>query len=517
MTGVQTCALPICFPVTIGAVGELYIGGMGLARGYLNRPELTAEKFTANPFQTKEERDDKKYGKAGRNARIYRTGDLVRWLPDGNLEYIGRNDFQVKIRGYRIELGEIESILSLYEGIKQSVVLARDHKGKDGVVADSRYLVGYYVSELKLDEDDILNYLRARLPEYMVPSILVYLNELPLTINGKLDRRALPDPEFGSRENYVAPRNEIEQKVCQIWSEVLGLAEDKIGIRDDFFRLGGDSIVSIQLVSRLRQRLELPVSIKDIFTYKNIERLYDNVLSKSIKTNNKLVIKSEQGVLDGEVPLLPIQEWFFKSRFEYFNHWNQSFLLKTPALDLERLRDSIGRLIHHHDGFRLRYKKDRELQRAIDDLIVDNNFIQYYDSNAEIEELKVLDIRTLESQEGSRKFEIKIQNILTEWQSNFNIEEGPTYSVGYIYGYEDGSARVYFALHHLIVDAVSWRIIAEDLRNLYDGRDLGRKGSSYRQWINAVRDYEQVHRNEKEYWENILVDCNQKEDRKSVV
>ncbi len=344
----------------------------------------------------------------------------------------------------------------------------------------------------------------------MVPSILVYLKELPLTINGKLDRRALPDPEFGSKDNYVAPRNEIEKKVCRIWSEVLGLAEDKIGIRDDFFRLGGDSIVSIQLVSRLRQRLELPVSIKDIFTYKNIERLYDNVLSKSIKANNKLVIKSEQGVLDGEVPLLPIQEWFFKSRFEYFNHWNQSFLLKTSALDLERLRDSIGRLIHHHDGFRLRYKKDQELQRAIDDLIVDNNCIQYYDSNAKIEELKVLDIRTLESQEGSRKFEIKLQNILTEWQSNFNIGEGPTYSVGYIYGYEDGSARVYFALHHLIVDAVSWRIIGEDLRNLYDGKDLGRKGSSYRQWINAVRDYEQAHRNEKEYWENILVDCNQK-------
>ena len=251
--------------VPVRTVGELYIGGDGVGCGYLNRPELTAEKFIANPFQMKEERDDKKYGKAGRNARIYRTGDLVRWLPDGNLEYIGRNDFQVKIRGYRIELGEIESILSLYEGIKQSVVLARDHKGKDEVVSNNKYLVGYYVSELKLDEDDILNYLGARLPEYMVPSILVYLNELPLTINGKLDRKALPDPEFGSRENYVAPRNEIEQKVCQIWSEVLGLAEDKIGIRDDFFRLGGDSIVSIQLVSRLRQRLELPVSIKEKF------------------------------------------------------------------------------------------------------------------------------------------------------------------------------------------------------------------------------------------------------------
>ncbi|NDA90313.1 MAG: amino acid adenylation domain-containing protein, partial [Alphaproteobacteria bacterium] len=264
-------------PLPIGAVGELYIGGVGLARGYLNRPELTAERFIANPFQSEEE------SRLDKNTRIYKTGDLVRWLPNGDLEYMGRNDFQVKIRGYRIELGEIESVLSLYEGIKQSVVLARDHINIDSTVTNNKYLVGYYVSELKLNEDEILNYLRARLPEYMVPSILVYLNELPLTINGKLDRRGLPDPEFGSRDNYVAPRNEIEKKVCQIWSEVLGLSEDKVGIRDDFFRLGGDSILAIRIVSKLNKEFNSQITVKDIFELRDVYRLIDIITNSNEK------------------------------------------------------------------------------------------------------------------------------------------------------------------------------------------------------------------------------------------
>ncbi|NDA90737.1 MAG: gramicidin biosynthesis protein, partial [Alphaproteobacteria bacterium] len=481
--------------------GELYIGGVGLARGYLNSPGLTAEKFIANPFQSEEENI------VSKNTRIYKTGDLVRWLPEGNLEYIGRDDFQVKIRGYRIELGEIESILSSYEGIKQSVVLIRGHLNIDGTLTNSKYLVGYYVSELKLDEDDILNYLQTRLPEYMVPSILVYLNELPLTINGKLDRKALPDPKFGSRDNYVAPRNEIEKKVCQIWSEVLGLAEDKVGIRDDFFRLGGDSIISIRLVSRLRQNLALNLSVKNIFDYKSIERIYENVLSKQ-QSINTISFKTEHGILDGEVPLLPIQEWFFERNFAVVNYWNQSFVIKTSNLDLDKLQSSIDKLVQHHDSFRLRYRKDQKLHKTINDSILNNNYVQYYDSSVKVEKLKILDIRTLKSQEGSKKFEIKLQNILTEWQSNFNIEKGPVYAIGYIYGYNDGSSRIVFALHHLIVDTVSWRVLIEDLRNIYNQKDLGPKGSSYRQWVNAVKKYANTHKNEEDYWINLTSDYN---------
>ena len=225
--------------------------------------------------------------KEGKNSRLYKTGDLARWLPDGNIEYIGRNDFQVKIRGYRIELGEIETILSSYSGIKQSVVLAKDHKvavSDEG--ATSKYLVGYYVSEEELEEKGVLDHLRGKLPEYMVPSALVHLKELPLTINGKLDRKALPDPEFTNAATYVAPRNDLERQLCKIWADVLGLPQDKVGIEDDFFKLGGDSIISIQISSRLRQHLNLHVSVKDIFQFKTIKVLscyVSNKIEENIK------------------------------------------------------------------------------------------------------------------------------------------------------------------------------------------------------------------------------------------
>jgi acyl-coenzyme A synthetase/AMP-(fatty) acid ligase/acyl carrier protein len=300
--------------VPIGGIGELYVGGVGVARGYLNRAELTAERFIANPFQSEEEKSDTRYGLLGRNARLYKTGDLVRWLPDGNLEYIGRNDFQVKIRGFRIEPGEIESILSSYTSIKQCVVIAREHI-VDG--NSSKYLVAYYtsVSGEKVDDEELRTYLSSKLPDYMVPSAFVFLDSLPLTINGKLDRRALPDPEFsGDSSSYVAPRNEVEAKLCSIFASVLGLDLSVVGITDDFFRLGGDSIISIQLVSRIRQNLTISnnsdtnlCTVKDIFTHRTIQRLYDNVIKHVIENKAEYstnTILAEQGLLSGEVAMV---------------------------------------------------------------------------------------------------------------------------------------------------------------------------------------------------------------------
>jgi non-ribosomal peptide synthase protein (TIGR01720 family) len=486
-------------PLPIGAIGELYIGGEGLARGYLNRPELTKERFVANPFQTEQEKQDKRYREDGRNARLYKTGDLVRWLADGNLEYIGRNDFQVKIRGYRIELGEIESALLSYVSIKQAVVLAKEYRsiGTDDSSSGSKYLVGYYVSDNKLDETALLSYLQSKLPEYMVPSAWVYLEKLPLTINGKLDRKALPDPAFTNQDQYVAPRNELEGKLCQIWADVVGLPVEQVGTSDDFFRLGGDSIVSIQLVSRLRQKLGIQVSVKDIFSYKTIAKLYDQLLSKQLASSHALTLKSEQGKLIGEVPLLPIQAWFFENNFAKVSHWNQSFIIKVPSLVLTKLEASIASLVAHHDSFRLRYKKSQ-----------DNSYLQYYDSNALVPELKTLDIRTLNEREGSKEFDLALEKVLTDWQSNFNIEQGPIYSIGYIHGYADGSSRIFFAIHHLAVDAVSWRILAEDLESLYEGDELGAKGASYRQWASTVREYANKHKNEQGYWTSVLSDYN---------
>ena len=244
----------------IGAIGELYIGGEGVGRGYLNQEKLTRESFIDNPFQSLEEKS------LNRNGRIYKTGDLVRYLPDGNLEYIGRNDFQVKIRGYRIELGEIESKLSSYPAITQAVVLAKEQVA-------NKYLIGYYVSQDVLEDEILRSYLSVDLPDYMVPSFFVHLDKLPLTINGKLDRKSLPEVVFTEGCHYRAPGSDLELALCGISAEVLGIEADKIGIDDDFFRLGGDSISSIQLVNRLRQRLGLQIRVHDIFTHRTIRLL----------------------------------------------------------------------------------------------------------------------------------------------------------------------------------------------------------------------------------------------------
>ncbi|MDN3695551.1 amino acid adenylation domain-containing protein [Chryseobacterium tructae] len=247
--------------VPTGAVGELYIGGAGIARGYLNRPELTEERFMENPFQTTDQK------RRGENGRLYRTGDLVRRLANGDLEYMGRNDFQVKIRGHRIELGEIENTLLQYPGIRQAAVLVKEDKG------NMKYLVGYYVSDPVIDPNQLSEFLMKSLPEYMVPNVFVHLTALPLTINGKLDRKQLPEPEFTGLSEYAAPENELQRQVAAIYAEVLGIDPEFISIHDDFFRLGGNSIMVIKLISRIQLILDVKVKIVDVFKERTISKL----------------------------------------------------------------------------------------------------------------------------------------------------------------------------------------------------------------------------------------------------
>ncbi|PQQ22431.1 non-ribosomal peptide synthetase, partial [Photorhabdus luminescens] len=254
----------------VGAPGELYIGGAGLARGYLNQPELTAACFVANPFATAE---DKALG----YTRLYKTGDLVRWQPDGNLEYLGRNDFQVKIRGYRVELGEIEIALTAHPQVKQAVVIDHEHNSH-------KVLAAYLVTTGELSDDSLTEHLSSRLPDYMLPASFTRIETVPLTLNGKLDRRALPEPVWGNKEGYVAPRNALETQLCAIWQAVLGL--ESIGIEDNFFRIGGDSIVSIQLVSKLRQA-GFSLQVKSIFEAPTVARLAQ-LLALSSSTVNML-------------------------------------------------------------------------------------------------------------------------------------------------------------------------------------------------------------------------------------
>jgi amino acid adenylation domain-containing protein len=243
-------------PVPIGVTGELHIGGAGLARGYLNRPELTAQKFIRNPFSPEP------------GARLYKTGDLARYLPDGNIEFLGRIDHQVKLRGFRIELGEIESVLSSHSAVAACTVLARED-----VPGDKR-LVAYIVAQPghTVDSQVLRQHLSLKLPDYMLPTAFVLLDALPLTPNGKVDRKALPAPSFvRGTDSFVPPSTEAERVIAGVWSEVLGLTS--VGVHDDFFAIGGHSLLATQVISRLRQLFLVEVPLVRLFEERTIARL----------------------------------------------------------------------------------------------------------------------------------------------------------------------------------------------------------------------------------------------------
>jgi len=239
----------------IGVPGQLYIAGDGVARGYFNNPELTKEKFIKNPFAI------------GKDEVMYGTGDLVKYLPGGDIEFIGRVDEQVKIRGYRIEPGEIASVLEQSELVKQAVVLAReDNQG-------NKRLIGYVIAEGRFDKEGITSYLKEHLPEYMIPAILMELESLPLTANGKIDRKALPDPDFIEQlsNQYVAPRTENERKMAAIWQEVLDV--ERVGVHDDFFKLGGHSLLAVRVIYYIERNLLISIPINVIFELTTISEL----------------------------------------------------------------------------------------------------------------------------------------------------------------------------------------------------------------------------------------------------
>jgi acyl carrier protein len=253
----------------IGAPGELHIGGAGVGRGYLNRPDLTAEKFIPNPFSSE----------AG--SRLYKTGDLARYLPDGNIEFLGRLDHQVKIRGFRIELGEIEAVLGQHPAIRETIVLAREDKPGD------QRLVAYVVliELLTSPSNDLRSFLKQQLPDYMIPSVFVFLDALPRTSNGKANPRALPAPEHNRPDlevGYVSPRTPIEKSLAGIWAEVLNV--ENVGIHDNFFELGGHSLLATQVIARMRQTLEVEVQLRAMFTTPTIAGMAAVIAEHQAKT-----------------------------------------------------------------------------------------------------------------------------------------------------------------------------------------------------------------------------------------
>uniref|UniRef100_UPI0007822423 non-ribosomal peptide synthetase n=1 Tax=Aquimarina longa TaxID=1080221 RepID=UPI0007822423 len=324
-------------PVPIGVSGDLYIGGVQVARGYLNREELTQEKFITNPFMDGE--------------RMYDTGDVARWLPDGTIEYIGRSDDQVKIRGYRIELGEIESILSQISDINTCCVLAKE--SSDG----SKQLVGYVVSKNVFDKVKMQEVLQQKLPEYMIPQLWVELDDMPLTSNGKTDKKVLSTLNISNLNTvtYEAPRDELEKELVTIWQNLLNI--DKVGIQDDFFDLGGHSILATRLVSIIRKKVEVEIEIKDVFNYPTIKTLKKQIINSQQKTITSAIQPRDT---EGKVPLSFSQErlWFV-DQLGGSIHYHIPIVLRIKGnLDITILETSLRQILYRHKALRTIIKSE---------------------------------------------------------------------------------------------------------------------------------------------------------------
>jgi acyl-coenzyme A synthetase/AMP-(fatty) acid ligase len=256
-----------------GVIGELHVGGAGVARGYLGKEELTAQKFISNPLEPGE--------------RLYRSGDLARILNSGDIEYIGRMDDQVKIRGFRIELGEIEAQLSHYNGIKEAVIIAKE---KDG----NKYLTAYYVADNEIERVRLKTFLKTKLPDYMVPTYYVHLESLPLTSNGKLDKKALPEPVIKIVEESAKPKNEIQKELVRIWADLLGIGEDKIGVNTNFFDVGGNSLKLVKMVDKINRQFNAEITVAKVFTYPVISLLA--AFLQQVENTNEIISVCEPDV-----------------------------------------------------------------------------------------------------------------------------------------------------------------------------------------------------------------------------
>jgi non-ribosomal peptide synthetase component F/acyl carrier protein len=424
-------------PVPVGVTGELYIGGAGVARGYWNQPELTAERFLRDPFVG----DGK--------ARMYRTGDLGRWLPDGNIEFLGRNDFQVKIRGFRIELGEIEAALGTHSAVREAVVIAREETPGD------KRLVAYYtsvVSEQAVGAEQLRAHISARLPEYMVPAAYVRLEALPLTANGKLDRKGLPAPEGDAYavRGYEAPVGEIETKLAQIWAEVLKL--DKVGRHDNFFELGGHSLLAVRMISRIREVLDIEVSISALFAHPALSE-FARGAEDTGSVQNQLPSRITPCERSERISLSFAQQrlWFLAQMEGVSEAYHISFGVRlTGKLDGVALRRALDRIVARHETLRTTFA------------FVDGEPVQRIASQEDSRfQLIEHDLRRHEEREGELD-----RLIAEEARTAFDLEQGPLIRGRLIRRAEDEHALL-ITMHHIVSDGWSMGVLIQELSALY--------------------------------------------------
>ncbi|MCX4819022.1 amino acid adenylation domain-containing protein [Streptomyces sp. NBC_01142] len=434
-------------PVPPGVTGELYIGGAQLARGYLRRPALTAGRFVADPFAVEP------------GGRMYRSGDLVRWNADGSLDYVGRVDDQVKLRGFRIELGEIEGVLLARDDIAQAAVIVREERPGD------KRLVAYAVPAAGADHGDareLRSQLAASLPEHMVPAAVVLLDELPLTGNGKLDRRALPAPDYTAVTSGRAPANEREAALCQAYAEVLGL--ETAGADDSFFDLGGDSISSIQLVSKARAA-GLAITAQDVFVHRTPQGL---ALAARAAEQVEIV-----GTGNGTGTLLPtpITSWLDEIAGPV-DGFHQAAVVRTPpTATAERITAALQALLDHHDVLRLSTGADGAVIGEPGSVRAEN-VLRHVDA----------------AQVADAQLPALVRQAADRTWRELAPREGAVLRAVWIDAGPGRAGRLLLTLHHLVVDGVSWRILLPDLAQAYEHPDtpLAPVGTSFRQWAQLL-------------------------------
>ncbi len=438
-------------PVPLGAVGELYISGDGLARGYLNNESLSKESFIANPFVEGE--------------RMYKTGDLAVRHFDGVVLFKGRVDDQVKLRGFRIELGEIVSHLASHIQVKEAVVVVKENE-------EDQYLVAYYVSEKEIEASELRSFLGDRLPEYMIPSYYVRLERMPLTSNGKLDRKSLPDPAI-SANDYIAPSNEVEEKLVEIWSEVLKIDRDRISVNSNFFELGGNSIRAIRLIRDIYRKFSVRVELNQMFDNTSIKKLSIVIDSARIEGHTALPKVGEKEYY----PASPAQERLFYRQMLYKDDLtnNTSIALEIKeGVDIDKLKQSFQLLINRHESLRTSFT------------LRENGLIQRINQNVTFE-LEILDqskYRTVQEafNEFVRPFDLSMKSLMRYGLLKYN-----------------GQRLLFIDFHHIICDGTSLNILIKDLRDIYQGKTmtpLDVRYVDYASWLNNLEDMEK----QKAYW-----------------
>ncbi|HEU4451894.1 MAG TPA: amino acid adenylation domain-containing protein [Longimicrobium sp.] len=454
--------------VPAGVPGELYVGGAGVARGYLGRSALTAERFLPDPFSTVP------------GARMYRTGDRVRWLADGELEYLGRLDAQVKLRGFRMEPGEVEAVLLRHPGVAVAAAAVRED-------AAGQPRLGAWIVPAEgaaVDAAEMRAWLRDRLPDFMVPTSFAFLDALPLTASGKVDRAALPAPEVPTATaEFEAPEGMVQETLARIWAEVLG--RDRVGAHDNFFELGGDSILAIGVIVRAA-REGIRVTPRQMFQHPTVAEL-------AASAGATAAVRAEQGTVTGEAPLTPVQRWFFAEEIPQRGHWNMAVLLQSAApLDPAALEGAVEAVLTHHDALRGRFEPAA------------GGWRHWIAAPGDPVPFERADLSSLSPTEAEAEASARAAAA----QASLDLGAGPLFRVLLLDFGAGRPARLLLAAHHLVMDAVSWGPIVEDLETAYRAISAGEdprlppKTSAFRDWAIRLEEHARSEklRAEANYW-----------------